>query len=201
MEKLIEFDPRQYETYDADGFPTIDAPPELENLWGDGDRRCARGVHCVAPQYGGAHIVGMLLHEDDDNPARSGLYWNTCFYLETVPHVLFCEDCLTVIEDEEEGETILEGNDGEVHWFIDLMGRSYTDPFGPWVATFDATHGISWEKELGTCGTFSEAVDVVEHWMGVKAAEDAKLEAQLDEAFADEAVDSDPTPPYGIERL
>jgi hypothetical protein len=37
--------------------------------------------------------------------------------------------------------------------------------------------------------------------MGVKAAEDAKLEAQLDEAFADEAVDSDPTPPYGIERL
>lgn len=103
MAKMIELVIENPYSYDTDGYPILDVPPEYEDLFGDGDRRCAAGDDCAGLQDDGRPaIVGMLLYEDDDYPFRGGLVWQTCFYREGKPNVVFCEDCAYEMEQKEE---------------------------------------------------------------------------------------------------
>jgi len=101
MSKMIELDIEYPYSYDDDGYPILDVAPEYEDLFGDGERRCAAGDDCAGLRDDGRPaFVGMLLWEDDERPSGGGLAWQTCFYREGEPNVLFCEDCAYEMEQE-----------------------------------------------------------------------------------------------------
>lgn len=116
---------------------------------------CARGVHC---EHDGAANIGEWIGADyhTGHPKNESAY---TFEFPTLPGVLFCEDCVGVIDDPatEPGTIVLTGEVSGIYWtvFADNTNRRRFDVA---VSAADRTGGLSFEREVGSFSTLGAAV-------------------------------------------
>lgn len=119
---------------------------------------CARGRHCEAAHGDSGANIGEWIGENryTGHPTNESAY---CFEFPTLPGVLFCEDCVSVIDDPstEPGTPVLSGSVDDVHWDV-FVDNEQRDRFDVFVSTADPTGGISWEREVGSYCTLGAAV-------------------------------------------
>jgi hypothetical protein len=126
---------------------------EVDNL------SCARGVHCAAARpHGLGAPIGYYLDVHPETGYDVGRESDAWEY-PTLPGVLFCEDCVSDI-DSGGGfidDPVLSGTVSQFHWAVNV-DNSERDRFYASVVTVDATHAISWEREVGSFATLGAAV-------------------------------------------
>lgn len=152
---------------------------------------CARGKSCCSwtDEHRYSARVGPYLIENYYTGAAS-TGWADCWFFETAPQHLFCEDCVIAMEQyvgEDNADpdyAVLDGQDGGLSWFVELLPHGEYDVFYAWVATFAPDHGMSWQDDVGTYGTLAEAIAGVDVYMARIAAADLAIEKKMDELIA-----------------
>lgn len=115
---------------------------------------CSRGRRCCSISDDGA-VIGQYLDEDPETGYDVGR--STLVFAFPSSAAMFCEDCIVEIEntpdDDREEWIVLEGRSHEVHWYVEVQqGEFYA-----WMATFDRTGGMSYERVLGSRPTLGAA--------------------------------------------
>jgi len=167
--------------------------PVLEAQYGIvfDETECARGRSCCAwtddHRYP-ARVGPYLIENYYTGAASTG--WADCCFFESAPQHLFCEDCAISMEryaGEDAADpdySVLDGQDGGLSWFIELLPPGEHDWFYAWVARFAPDHGMTWEDDVGTYGTLAEAIAGVDVYIARIAASDLAVERKMDELIA-----------------
>jgi hypothetical protein len=73
---------------------TIPMRMTLEMVIDEPDEHTCQANGCTVPPWNRAASVGYVLHEDDDNPARSGWSWRWLTLIQRDDRVIVvCENC------------------------------------------------------------------------------------------------------------
>lgn len=110
---------------------------------GPDELSCVRGRHCSARGLAGrGAAIGFWFGYDPETTCdipRETQAWE----YPSLPGVLFCEDCVSDIDDGEAGQIVLVGKVDDIHWDVVVLDEG----FGWCLSTVDRTGGTSWELE------------------------------------------------------